>query len=116
MSNARAASSPVTRKMADATSRPAVYPPKRLSMAAPQGYRIGRRDANSRARACARGGRPLASTESVPDPIVEDELRLLAGVNATLEATPAPAPPSEASLVQELEHLRDALREGSKTD
>jgi DNA helicase-2/ATP-dependent DNA helicase PcrA len=52
----------------------------------------------------------------VSDPIVEDELRLLAEVNATLEATPAAAPPSEASLVQELEHLRDALREGSKTD
>jgi ATP-dependent DNA helicase UvrD/PcrA len=52
----------------------------------------------------------------VPDPIVEDELRLLAQVNARLEATPAPAPPSESSLVQELEHLRDALREGSKTD
>src|SRR6185295_628339 len=51
-----------------------------------------------------------------PDPIVEDELRLLAAVNATLEATSAPAPPSDASLVQELEHLRDALREGSKTD
>jgi DNA helicase-2/ATP-dependent DNA helicase PcrA len=51
----------------------------------------------------------------VLDPIVEDELHLLTQVTATLEATPAPAPPSDASLVRELQHLRDALRE-SKTE
>jgi DNA helicase-2/ATP-dependent DNA helicase PcrA len=48
--------------------------------------------------------------------IVEDELRLLRAVSATLAATPAPTAPSDASLVRELEHLRDALRESSKTD
>jgi DNA helicase-2/ATP-dependent DNA helicase PcrA len=51
------------------------------------------------------------------DAIVEEELALLAQVNARLDAGGgATPPPSEAALVHELEHLRTALREGTKTE
>jgi DNA helicase-2/ATP-dependent DNA helicase PcrA len=52
----------------------------------------------------------------VPDPIVEEELRVLAAVDARLEDTAAAAPPSEAALAHDLEHLRTAMREGTKTE
>lgn len=49
--------------------------------------------------------------------IVEEELRLLAAVRAKLEVTARPTAPSETAVVAELEHLRDALRDGgTKTE
>ncbi|HXJ33364.1 MAG TPA: ATP-binding domain-containing protein [Candidatus Eisenbacteria bacterium] len=48
----------------------------------------------------------------MPDPIVEEELRLLAEVSARLDATAPEHAPSETSLVKELEHLRDSIRDG----
>jgi DNA helicase-2/ATP-dependent DNA helicase PcrA len=53
----------------------------------------------------------------VPHPIVDEELALLEQVNAQLEE-PAPArtPAATRSVVHELEHLRDTLREGAKAE
>jgi DNA helicase-2/ATP-dependent DNA helicase PcrA len=48
--------------------------------------------------------------------VVDEEVALLRDVNARLEATSAPAPPSETSITEELSHLRDQLREGTKTE
>ena len=50
------------------------------------------------------------------DPVVADELKLLAEVNSLLDDVPTVAPPSEASIVQELARLREMLREGVKTE
>jgi DNA helicase-2/ATP-dependent DNA helicase PcrA len=50
------------------------------------------------------------------EPIVEEELALLAQVNARLAAGGRDHAPSESALVGELEHLRTALREGAKTE
>jgi DNA helicase-2/ATP-dependent DNA helicase PcrA len=52
----------------------------------------------------------------VPHPIITDELRVLEQVNAVLADSPAPSGPSEASVVAELERLREMLREGEKTE
>src|SRR5262249_29792408 len=59
---------------------------------------------------------PLRWSAEMPDRVVEEELQLLAEVNARLEASAAPVAPSEASVVRELEHLRGALRDGAKTE
>ena len=48
----------------------------------------------------------------MPDPIVQEELQLLAEVNTRLDATTPEHAPSETALVAELEHLRDAIRDG----
>ncbi|MCW5893252.1 MAG: ATP-binding domain-containing protein [bacterium] len=52
----------------------------------------------------------------MPDPIVDEELRILAQVRAALETTRAATAPSETAVVRELEQVRDALREGAKTE
>ena len=52
----------------------------------------------------------------MPDRIVEEEQTLLVQVQERLAQTASPHAPSEASLVQELEHLRDQLREGVKEE
>lgn len=49
-------------------------------------------------------------------PIVNEELDLLERVNRTLVERRAPEGPSEASIVAELERLREMLREGEKTE
>jgi DNA helicase-2/ATP-dependent DNA helicase PcrA len=49
-------------------------------------------------------------------PIVREELTILQQVNQVLDEAPAETGPSEAALVEELNRLRDALREGAKTD
>ena len=49
-------------------------------------------------------------------PIVAEELALLDDVTRTLEAAPTLRPPSEASVVEELKHLREALRSGEKAE
>jgi DNA helicase-2/ATP-dependent DNA helicase PcrA len=49
----------------------------------------------------------------VPDPVVQEELHLLAEVSARLDAAAPEHAPSEDALVAELEHLRDAIRDGS---
>ncbi|MCC6850643.1 MAG: AAA family ATPase [Deltaproteobacteria bacterium] len=53
-----------------------------------------------------------------PPPIVAEELDLLERVGKALEApgSAATATPSERALVQELERLREALRDGTKTE
>jgi DNA helicase-2/ATP-dependent DNA helicase PcrA len=48
----------------------------------------------------------------VPDPIVQEELALLREVNARLDTAVPEHAPSEASLLAELEHLREAIRDG----
>ncbi len=48
--------------------------------------------------------------------IVAEELALLDQVRRTLEDLPAARPPSEASVVAELQHLREALRSGEKAE
>ena len=55
------------------------------------------------------------SEGDLPDTIIDEESALLREVNARLE-TATPAAPSEAALVAELEHLRDALREDAKAE
>lgn len=50
------------------------------------------------------------------NPIVGAELRLLADVLERLDTTTAAAPPSEVSLVKELEHLREAIRSAKEED
>lgn len=54
--------------------------------------------------------------EHRPHRVVDEELRLLGRVLELLRATEADAPPSEESVVRELDHLRDSLREGVKTE
>jgi len=49
-------------------------------------------------------------------PIVREELTILQQVNQVLDDAPAESGPSESTLVEELNRLRDALREGAKTD
>ena len=51
----------------------------------------------------------------MPDHIVDEELALLREVNSRLERS-LPAPPSEAAIVAELEHLRTALGEETRPD
>ncbi len=51
-----------------------------------------------------------------PDPIVAEELALLERVNQALDAPATAAAPSERALLQELERLREALRDGAKTE
>ena len=48
--------------------------------------------------------------------IVSEERSLLQTVSRALEQSPASRPPSEAALVEELGHLRDALRAGVKAE
>ena len=48
--------------------------------------------------------------------VVDEEVALLRDVNARLETTSAPAAPSETSITDELEHLRNELRDGTKTE
>jgi DNA helicase-2/ATP-dependent DNA helicase PcrA len=48
--------------------------------------------------------------------IVAEELSLLDTVTRALEQSPVSRPPSEAALVEELAHLRDALRAGEKAE
>ena len=48
----------------------------------------------------------------MPDRIVTDELSLLERVNDTLEQAPAPKPPSESNLVDDLERIREQLVRG----
>jgi DNA helicase-2/ATP-dependent DNA helicase PcrA len=48
----------------------------------------------------------------VPHPIVTEELELLEGVCAALERCPETEPPSEASLVDDLERIREQLLRG----
>jgi DNA helicase-2/ATP-dependent DNA helicase PcrA len=48
----------------------------------------------------------------VPDSIVQEEIALLGEVNARLDATAPDHAPSESSLVAELEHLRESIRDG----
>jgi DNA helicase-2/ATP-dependent DNA helicase PcrA len=48
----------------------------------------------------------------VTHPIVSEELRLLEGVSAALERSPEAEPPSEASLVDDLERIREQLLRG----
>jgi DNA helicase-2/ATP-dependent DNA helicase PcrA len=52
----------------------------------------------------------------VPHRIVAEELDLLDRVSRALSERQSPAGPSEAALVSELEHLRDMLREGEKSE
>ncbi len=49
-------------------------------------------------------------------PIVREELSILTQVNQVLDEAPTESGPSDAALVEELNRLRDALREGAKTD
>jgi DNA helicase-2/ATP-dependent DNA helicase PcrA len=49
---------------------------------------------------------------NVPDPIVQEELALLVEVSTRLDAAAPEHAPSEASLVAELEHLRESIRDG----
>jgi DNA helicase-2/ATP-dependent DNA helicase PcrA len=49
-------------------------------------------------------------------PVVEEELALLLQVNERLDRAGPVVPPSEESLVAELEHLRGQLREGAKAE
>ena len=48
------------------------------------------------------------------DPIIAEELTLLEQVRTALDASPATAPPSEESVVQGLERLREMMSEGAK--
>jgi DNA helicase-2/ATP-dependent DNA helicase PcrA len=48
----------------------------------------------------------------VPDSIVQEELAVLREVHARLDAAAPEHAPSETALVAELEHLRDAIRDG----
>ncbi len=48
--------------------------------------------------------------------IVAEERSLLDTVTRALEQSPASRPPSESALVEELTHLRDALRAGAKAE
>ena len=48
----------------------------------------------------------------MPDPIVQEELSLLSEVNARIAASAPEHVPSETSLVHELEHLRETIRDG----
>jgi DNA helicase II / ATP-dependent DNA helicase PcrA len=48
----------------------------------------------------------------VPDPIVQEELALLREVNARLDTAAPEHAPSEASLLAELDHLRETIRDG----
>jgi DNA helicase-2/ATP-dependent DNA helicase PcrA len=50
------------------------------------------------------------------DPVVTEELDLLRKVNEGLDSAGPVVPPSEESLVSELEHLRAQLREGAKSE
>jgi DNA helicase-2/ATP-dependent DNA helicase PcrA len=52
----------------------------------------------------------------MPDPVVTEELDLLREVNERLDSAGPVVPPSEESLVSELEHLRTQLREGAKSE
>jgi DNA helicase-2/ATP-dependent DNA helicase PcrA len=52
----------------------------------------------------------------VLDPIIADELGLLEQVTRLLNEAPAPHQPSEASILAELERLREMLREGEKAE
>jgi DNA helicase-2/ATP-dependent DNA helicase PcrA len=52
----------------------------------------------------------------VPDPIVAEELALLARVTTLLNTSPPAAGASESALAQELDQLRDALRAGEKAE
>ncbi|HEV7735477.1 MAG TPA: UvrD-helicase domain-containing protein [Candidatus Binatia bacterium] len=49
-------------------------------------------------------------------PLVDAELGLLAAVLERLDTTTTAAPPSEVSLVRELEHLRDSIRSAKEED
>jgi DNA helicase-2/ATP-dependent DNA helicase PcrA len=49
----------------------------------------------------------------VPDSIVQEEIALLGEVNTRLDAAAPEHAPSESSLVAELEHLRESIRDGS---
>ena len=49
-------------------------------------------------------------------PVVEEELELLLKVNERLDSAGPVVPPSEESLVAELEHLRGQIREGAKAE
>ena len=53
---------------------------------------------------------------TVVDPIVTEELALLEQVRTEIDASPATAPPSEESVVQELERLREMMSEGAKAE
>src|SRR5690349_24825762 len=56
-------------------------------------------------------------SDQAPPPIVTEELDLLERVTQALAAAPGPsAAPSERALVQELERLKEALRDGTKTE
>src|SRR5437879_2449004 len=70
-----------------------------------------------RPRAVPRSANPVASRLRIfmPDRIVEEELALLREVNARLKRS-LPSPPSAATIVQELEHLRTALGEETRPD
>ena len=50
------------------------------------------------------------------DPIVSEELALLERVSRSLDAPGTAAAPSERTIVQELDRLREALRDGAKTE
>ena len=52
----------------------------------------------------------------VADPIVEEELSLLRAVSAALAETAPARAPSEAGVVEELDHIRSALRERTKEE
>jgi len=52
----------------------------------------------------------------VPHPIVEEELRVLAEVNAQLDATAPPQPRSESNAVEELEQIRSAIATAKEED
>jgi DNA helicase-2/ATP-dependent DNA helicase PcrA len=56
---------------------------------------------------------PIDLEESLPDPIVLEELELLARVSTLLRETTRPPTPSEAPIVAELERIRDQLVSGS---
>ena len=49
----------------------------------------------------------------MPDSIVQEEIALLGEVNTRLDAAAPEHAPSESSLVAELEHLRESIRDGS---
>jgi len=52
----------------------------------------------------------------MPHPVIDEEFELLTKVNERLESAGPVVPPSEESLVIELEHLRTQLREGAKAE
>src|SRR5262245_10166266 len=97
-------------------------PPPSASRASRSRSRTSPSCTRARARRSARAeGLRLATVawrlgtfpRAVPDPIIQEELNLLAEVNTRLDAAAPEHAPSETALVQELEHLREALRDGS---